>query len=132
MGTQFVVLNCLKATKDLLGKKSAVTSNRMHFTLAFDLVGWGGATGFLQRGDAHRKHRKFFHQHIGTKGSLVTFYPVEEVEAKQFVRNVLKDPDDLIAHCQRCGIDCSLSDRADVTYFWQIGRVIDLEVLAWL
>ncbi|KAI9573120.1 cytochrome P450 [Boletus coccyginus] len=101
MGMQLVVLNCLKATKDLLGKKSTVTSNRMHFTLAFDLVGWGGATGFLQYGDAHRKHRKFFQRHIGTKKSLVTFYPVEEVEAKQFVRNVLKDPDDLVAHCHR-------------------------------
>ena len=132
LGTQYVVLNSLKAIKDILVKKSAITSNRPHLTLAFDLVGWGDATGFLQYGEAHRKHHKFFHRHIGAKSSLAMFYPAEEAEAKQFARDVLKNPDDLIAHCHRCGVDCPLSDCANVTYVGQIDRVIDLEVLAWL
>ena len=117
LGTQYVVLNSLKAIKDILVKKSAITSNRPHLTLAFDLVGWGDATGFLPHGVAHRKHRKFFHRHVGVRSSLVTFYPAEEAEAKQFVHNVLRDPDNLIAHCHRYyGVDCPLGDRTNMTY----------------
>ncbi|KAF8137074.1 cytochrome P450 [Boletus edulis] len=101
MGTQYVVLNSFKVTKDLLEKKNAVTSNRPAFTMASELVGWGNSTGFLQYGDTYRKHRKFFHQQIGSKSSLEAFYPAEEAEAKQFIRNVLKSPDDLSAHARR-------------------------------
>ena len=102
MGTQYVVLNSHNAAKGLLEKKSAITSNRPRFTMG-GLVGWGDITGFLQHGDTHRKHRKLFHQYIGTKSSLEAFYPAEEAEARQFVRNVVKNPDDLLAHVRRCG-----------------------------
>lgn len=71
--------------------------------MADDLIGWGDITGFLQHGDTHRKHRKLFHRYIGTKSSLQAFYPVDEAEAKQFVRNMLKNPDDLLVHVRRCG-----------------------------
>ena len=103
MGTRYVVLNSLKATKDLLEKKSAITLDRPHFTMAGDLVGWGDVTPLLQHGDTHRKHRKLFHQYIGTKNSLEAFYPAKEAEAKQFICNVLKNPDDLLGHVRRCG-----------------------------
>ena len=73
--------------------------------MACDLVGWGDITVLLQHGDTHRKHRKLFHQYIGTKSSLEAFYPAEEAEAKQLVRNVLKSPDNLLAHVRRCGAD---------------------------
>jgi len=131
MGTQYVVLNSFKATKDLLEKQSGITSNRPHFTVAGDLIGWGSATGFLQYGDTHRKHRKLFGQHMRTKRSVVRFYPAEEAEAKQFVRDVLKDPDDLIAHCRRY-VHRLLSSCVNVTYFGQNDCVIDLEDIAWL
>ena len=102
MGMQFVVLSSFKATKDLLEKKSAITSNRPHFTMAGDLVGWGDTTPFQQYGETYRKHRKFFRQQIGTKSGLETFYPVEEAGARQFLRNILKNADDLVVHSHRC------------------------------
>ena len=105
MGTRYVVLNSFNATKDLLEKKSAITSNKPHFTMEGDPVGWGDTTGLLQHGDTHRKHRRLFHRYIGTKSSLEAFYPAEEAEAKQFVCNVLKNPDNLLAHVRRCGAD---------------------------
>jgi fructoselysine-6-P-deglycase FrlB-like protein len=40
--------------------------------------------------------RVFF---IGAGGGLAMFYPAEHAEAKQFMRNVLRSPDDLIARC---------------------------------
>lgn len=102
MGTQMIVLNSFEATEHLLNRKSAVTSNRPDFTMASELIGWGNSTGFLQYGDTHRKHRKFFHQQIGTKSSLEAFYPAEEAEAKRLIRNVLESPDDLMKHTRRC------------------------------
>jgi hypothetical protein len=36
---------------------------------------------------------------IRAGGGLAMFYPAERAEAKQFVRNVLRSPDDLIARC---------------------------------
>ncbi|KAG8214156.1 cytochrome P450 [Butyriboletus roseoflavus] len=101
MGTQYVVLNSLKATKDLLEKKSAITSNKPHFTMCGDLVGWSNNMGFLQYGNTYRKYRKFFRQQILTKRSLEVFYPVKEAEARQFLRNVLKNADHLVSHSRR-------------------------------
>ena len=99
LGARWIVLDSLKVSKDLLEKKSAITSNRPHFTVAGDLVGWGNVTPLLQYGDTHRKHRKFFGRHIGTNSSLVAYYPAKEAEARRFVLNVLKNLDDLMAHC---------------------------------
>ncbi|KAI9457271.1 cytochrome P450 [Boletus coccyginus] len=101
MGTKYVVLSSVKAIKDILDKNSAVTSNRLHLTMGGELVGWKDSTVFLQYGDTYRKHRKFFHRQIGTKNSLEAFSPAEEEEARQLVRNVLKNPDNVIAHCCR-------------------------------
>lgn len=132
LGKQWVVLNSLKASKDLLEKKSADTSNRPHFTVAGDLVGWGNVTPMLQYGDTHRKHRKFFGQHIGTNSSLVAYYSTQEAEARRFVLNVLEKPDDLMGHCRRYGADPHLRDWPRRSYFWQICCVIAVEDLAWL
>ena len=102
MGMRYIVLNSLKTAKDLLEKQSAITSNRPHYTMGGDLVGWRDSTVFLQYSDTYRQHRTFFHRQIGTRSSSEAFYSVEEEEAKQFVRDVLKNPDNLVAHCRRC------------------------------
>ncbi|KAN0091438.1 Cytochrome P450 [Tylopilus felleus] len=101
LGKQYIILNSFKVTNDLLERKSAITCNRPHFTIAGDLVGWSNATPFLQYGDTHRKHRKLFGQYIRAKSSLEAFYPAGEAEVKRFVIKVLKNPDDLIGHCRR-------------------------------
>lgn len=102
LGTRYIVLNSLKASVDLFEKKSALTGDRPHLTMACELVGWDNTVVFLPRGDKHRKHRKFFHQQIGTKSSLQSFHHSEQEEIKQFLRNTLKNPDDLLVECHRC------------------------------
>ena len=101
LGTRYVVLNSFKVTKDLLEQRSGITSNRPHFTVAGDLVGWGNATGFLQYGDVHRKHRKFFGRDVRTNNSIERFYPAEEAEAKRFIHDLFKSPDNLVVHCRK-------------------------------
>ena len=117
LGTQYIVLNTLKASVDLLEKMSAITADRPHLTMACDLIGWDNTVIFLPRGDKHRKRRKYFHQQIGTRSNLQPFYPAEEEEVKQFLRNVLKGPDDLVAECHRYGADYPLGDCIDDIYY---------------
>ena len=102
LGTQLIFLNSLKTTKDLLEKKSAITANRPHHTVAGDLIGWGNVTALLQYGDKLRKHRKFFARHINTNSNLVMFFPTEEAAARRFVLDVSRNHDDLIVQCRRC------------------------------
>ncbi|KAF8445000.1 cytochrome P450 [Boletus edulis BED1] len=100
LGTQFVFLNSIKANKDLFEEQGAITPDRPPFTVAGNLIRWGNAMPFLPYGDTLRKQRKLFSRHIGTHSSLVMLYPEKEAEARRFVSNVLKKPDDLMAHCR--------------------------------
>lgn len=100
--------------------------------MAGDLVGWGKITPCLQYGDTCRKHRKFFHRQIGTKSSLEAFYLTAEAEAKQFARNILKDPDNLITHCRRCDPDHPPDYGADMLFAEQDSRLGSPEDLSWL
>jgi cytochrome P450 len=101
LGKQYILLSTIQATDDILEKKSTISSDRPHFTMGGDLVGWGSFTALQQYGERLRQHRKFFHRQIGSRNSLATFYPVEEEETKRFLCNVLNEPDDLIAHIRR-------------------------------
>ncbi|KIJ60079.1 hypothetical protein HYDPIDRAFT_139854 [Hydnomerulius pinastri MD-312] len=101
LGSQMIILNSAKTVTDFLEKKSAISSDRPHLTMACDLVGWKELLIFQQYGERFRQYRKFFHRQLGSRNSLATFYPVEEDETRQFLCNVLQDPDDLAAHIRR-------------------------------
>ncbi|KAF9227072.1 cytochrome P450 [Gyrodon lividus] len=101
LGTQYIILNSAKAVDDILEKRSSISSDRPHFTMGGDLVGWGKALIFEQYGERFRLHRKLFHRQMGSKTSLTAFHPVEEEETKRFLCNVLNNPDDLAGHVRR-------------------------------
>ena len=129
MGVRYVVLNSFKATNDLLERKGIITANRARLTMGGDLVGWNNATVFLQYGDTYRKHRKLFQQQLGTNNTVQKFYPVEEEEAKKFIRNLSKNPDDLIAHCRKYVDDHGLPcDHANVTFFGRAASSLILRI----
>lgn len=116
LGKHYVVLNTLETAEDLLEKKGAVASNRPHFTMGMDLIGWGDAAALQQYGDKCRKYRSLFHRQIGTKSSLEAFHHAGEAESKRFVRNMLKSPEDLEAHTHRY-----VADRCDVILLISFG-----------
>lgn len=66
-----------------------------------ELVGWKNTLVLVPYGDRHRNYRKFFHQVIGSNSSLSLFYPVEELETHRFLKLVLKNPDELVAHIRQ-------------------------------
>ncbi|KIJ18483.1 hypothetical protein PAXINDRAFT_128630 [Paxillus involutus ATCC 200175] len=101
LGKQYIILNSVKAASDILEKQSSISSDRPHFTMGGDLVGWGASLIFLQYGEQLRQQRKFFHRQMGSRASLATFYPVEEEETRQFLCNLLDNPDKLPEHIRR-------------------------------
>jgi len=64
-------------------------------------VGWKNSLVLIPYGQRFRNYRKFFYQVIGSNSSMSLFYPVEELETHRFLKRVLKNPDDLVAHIRQ-------------------------------
>lgn len=69
--------------------------------MAGELVGWKDSLVLLPYGDRFRRYRRFFHKLIGSVNAMKQFYPIEDAEARRFLRRVLDDPNNLSAHIRR-------------------------------
>ncbi|KAG1852552.1 cytochrome P450 [Suillus subluteus] len=98
LGQHIVVLNSLKIAIDMLDNKSTIYSDRPILPVGGELIGWKNATPLLPYGDRLRRHRKNFHNVIGTRAAMGIYNQVEEVETRRFIKRVFKKPDQLEAH----------------------------------
>jgi hypothetical protein len=103
LGQHIIVLNSVKATMEMLDKKSSVYSNRPVFPMAGELIGWKNITTLLPYGDRLRWHRKNFHRVMGSRTAVKVYHPVEEVETRRFLKRVLAKPDEVMAHVRQYG-----------------------------
>ncbi|KAF7776140.1 hypothetical protein Agabi119p4_4533 [Agaricus bisporus var. burnettii] len=101
LGQPFVILNSAQVATDMLDKKGAIYSDRPTLQMAGELVGWRDTLVLLPYGDRFRRYRRFFHKLIGSGAAMKQFHPIEEVEARRFIRQVLEDPNKLSAHIRR-------------------------------
>ncbi|KAL2008457.1 hypothetical protein VTN00DRAFT_6651 [Thermoascus crustaceus] len=97
-GQTIIILNDVHAAFELLEKRSALHSARPSMVFAAEMVGWEHATAMLPSCDRLRTHRKNFHQLLGTKRAISSFFPLENVETRRFLLRVLEKPDDLLQH----------------------------------
>ncbi|KIK94891.1 hypothetical protein PAXRUDRAFT_141926 [Paxillus rubicundulus Ve08.2h10] len=51
LGNQYIILNSIRAANNILEKKISISSDRPHFTMGGDLIGWGASMIFLQYGE---------------------------------------------------------------------------------
>ena len=56
---------------------------------------------FLRYGERFRKHRRWMHDAVGSKGSLLKYRPIQVREAHLLLRNLLETPDNFIEHIYR-------------------------------
>ncbi|KAG2034085.1 cytochrome P450 [Suillus americanus] len=98
LGQHIVVLNSVKTAMDMLDNKSAIYSDRPILPVGGELIGWKNATPLLPYGDRLRRHRKNFHNVIGTRAAMGIYNQVEEVETRRFLKRVFKKPDQLLPH----------------------------------
>lgn len=101
LGQPLIILNSAKAVIDILEKKSAIYSDRPTLHMGGELVGWKNTLVLLQYGDRFRRYRRLFHKLIGSQAAMKAFLPIEELEARRFLRRVLMKPEDLAAHIRK-------------------------------
>ncbi|KAF8917611.1 cytochrome P450 [Mucidula mucida] len=78
-GKPFIILNSYRTAYALLDKRSLIYSDREEF----------------------RSHRKMFHSLFGSKATIRRFYPMEELEAKNFMRRLFDTPHNRVAHIRQ-------------------------------
>ena len=101
LGQPIIIINSAEIACDMLDKKSAIYSDRPVLQMAGELVGWKHTLVLLPYGDRFRRYRRLFHRLIGSQAVVKRFFPSEELEARRFLRRVLKKPNDLAAHVRK-------------------------------
>ncbi|KAF5364421.1 hypothetical protein D9758_010689 [Tetrapyrgos nigripes] len=97
LGDRTVVLNSVKATTDLLEKRSSIYSDRPPLHMVDGLMGWTFDINHMRYNDKWRLHRKTFHQYFQPR-SVPQYYPFERTAVTALFPKLLEKPDDLRAH----------------------------------
>jgi len=98
LGTPIVFVNSAKVAQEMLDKKSSLYADRPVLQMGGELVGWKNALILLPYGDRFRRYRRFFHSVIGSNALMRPYRPMQEMQTRQFLRKVLKDPEQLQEH----------------------------------
>lgn len=98
MGQAMVILHDWEAIKELLEKRSKVTSGRPHMEFAHNLAGYGGYVTSQSYNQNFRLQRKLMHQQLGTKKIVDQYSPIQRVETGCLLLRVLEQPEKLIDH----------------------------------
>jgi len=69
--------------------------------MAGEYVGWSKLMGLAPYGDYWRQLRKLLFQYIGTRAAVEKFYPLEELETRQFLARTMNNPDALAEEIRR-------------------------------
>ncbi|KAJ3485043.1 hypothetical protein NLI96_g5230 [Meripilus lineatus] len=101
LGQRMVILNSAEFASELLEKRSAIYSDRPTLTMSGELVGWKNSLGLVRYNDKFREYRRFISRKMGTRSLVQEFYQLEEMETRMFIRRVLKEPENLVAHIRR-------------------------------
>ncbi|OCH93180.1 cytochrome P450 [Obba rivulosa] len=96
-GKSLVLLSSLDAAKDLLEKRSAVTSDRPHFAMISDLMGWTWAVQFMDMGLRFRKYRKTLQQLLHPH-AVREHHDMMHRETRLLLRDLLRRPEGFDHH----------------------------------
>jgi len=97
-GQVIVVLNSIKATKDLLEKRSEIYSDRPVIPF-YDMMGWSWFLPTARYADPWRQGRKVLDRGLGP-GAAVAYHPMQEARARVLLARMLGSPDEWEAHIE--------------------------------
>jgi cytochrome P450 len=115
-GADYVWLSSPKAVRDLMDKKSAIHSSRPPAPLAHNVASAGRRQLFMEYGPQYRTVRKISHALLNITKSTA-YQPVQDLESKQLMYDLLHDPDHFYDHNRRYSASVIIS----VTYGHRIG-----------
>ncbi|KLO09891.1 cytochrome P450 [Schizopora paradoxa] len=99
IGQRILVVNSYEDAKELLVRRSAITSSRPHFTMTIDLEHWDWNTTFVPYGENFRKHRSHQQRFIGSPETL-DYMDVQLTRTRETMKAILDDPEEYGAHIQ--------------------------------
>ncbi|KAJ3552235.1 hypothetical protein NM688_g4258 [Phlebia brevispora] len=107
-GKNVVVLNSLKAARDLLDRRSAIYSDRPRLIMANEIMMGGKAIPLMPYGNEWRKHRRAVQDSLNVRQANM-YSAIQEREAVNLVRYLLDDPENWSKHCERSIVTNSFS-----------------------
>ena len=99
-GQDYIYLSSPTAVKELMDKKSAIYSSRPPAPLASDVASAGRRQLFMPYGPSYRVVRKIAHTLLNINVST-SYQPVQDLESKQLLSDLLNDPDHFYDHNRR-------------------------------
>ncbi|KAJ6508665.1 cytochrome P450 [Mycena sanguinolenta] len=98
-GNNFLIINSLKATTDLLDKRATIYSERPSIP-SIRLMGWEFSFSFMSHTDKWREHRRLFHQHF-RRDAVASYNPVLLKKIHHMLHNLLTTPEDFLEHVEQ-------------------------------
>lgn len=99
-GADYIYLSSPTAVKELMDKKSGIYSSRPPAPLASDVASAGRRQLFMPYGPRYRVVRKIAHSLLNISIST-SYQPVQDVESKQLMHDLLHDPAHFYDHNRR-------------------------------
>ncbi|KAJ7636278.1 cytochrome P450, partial [Roridomyces roridus] len=84
LGQQITIINSAKIAFDL--------------PLGGEMIGWKDTLVLMPYGDRFRNFRRLAHSLFGSRSTMASFEPLEEVETHRFLKRLYKTPDDFQDH----------------------------------
>ncbi|KAK9415055.1 putative Cytochrome P450 [Seiridium unicorne] len=101
LGTKtMIVLSNDLAVKDIMDKKSAVSSDRMDMYIGQRIASGGLRVLMMGYGQTWRMVRRIMHDQLNVNAAQA-FYPYQELEIRQMMYDILNEPKDFKTHFRR-------------------------------
>ncbi|KAJ7723816.1 cytochrome P450 [Mycena metata] len=91
MGQPFVIVNNPAIATEILDKRGSLYADRPTLEMA-NMSGWDRGLSNARYGHRSKEYRKLIGRVIGTRGSMMKFYPIEDYQANMFLKRVLENP----------------------------------------
>ncbi|KAI1324282.1 putative cytochrome P450 [Xylariaceae sp. FL0255] len=101
LGTKImIILSSDRAIKDIMDKKSSISSDRMDMYIGQKVASGGLRILMMRYGQTWRMVRRIMHDLLNVKAAR-DFEPYQVLENQQMMYDVLTDPDNYVAHVRR-------------------------------
>ncbi|KAI1322760.1 putative cytochrome P450 [Xylariaceae sp. FL0255] len=101
LGTKtMVVLSSDRAVKDIMDKKSSISSDRMHLYIGQEIASGGLRVLMMHYGPTWRMIRRIMHDLLNVNAARA-FEPYQVLENQQMMSDILNDPDNYGSHVRR-------------------------------
>lgn len=100
MGQHIIIVNSVDVMREL-DIKGALYSDRPRLEMGGELLGYSETLVLIPYGDRFRAYRKNIAKYIGGTTQVKELHPLIERSTRKFLRKIMTNPDDLMAHLRK-------------------------------